>query len=95
MWEKIKTWLKNKLLPWAKLNWLSIGTFILLLIVYGALPTESGLGGLVGIWIAVIIGVLGWRLFKGKKIDNTTKPIVIHNENPPIVKPSDDTSGVE
>ena len=67
MWQKFKNWCKNKLLPWAKTNWLSIGTFIILLIVYGVLPEDSGLGALVGLWIFVILGILGYRLFIGKK----------------------------
>jgi hypothetical protein len=64
MWNKIKTWVVGKLWPWFKKNWLSIGTFLVLCIVYAKLPTNSGLGVFVGFWIFVVIGVLGWRLFK-------------------------------
>lgn len=83
MWEKIKAWLKNKLLPWAKKEWLEIGTFVMLLIVYGSLPTESFLGGIVGLWIFVILATLGWRLFKGPKKEPAVPPVIIHDDNPP------------
>ena len=64
MIEKLKIWAKTKLLPWAKKNWLTIVNFVVLGILYAALPEDSGLGVLVGLWIFVQIGVLGWRLFK-------------------------------
>ena len=67
MWQKIKTWCKDKLLPWAKKEWLELGTFLVLLISYGVLPEDSGLGVFIGLWIFVIIGVLGYRLFTKKK----------------------------
>ena len=63
MIEKFKNWSKNKLWPWFKSNWMIIINFVVLGILYGALPTESGLGALVGIWIFVQIGVIFWRLF--------------------------------
>ena len=65
--EKLKAWSKNKLLPWLKKEWLQLGTFIVLCISYGVLPEESGLGVFIGLWIFVIIAVLGYRLFTGKK----------------------------
>ena len=64
MWQKIKTWSKDKLLPWLKKEWLELGTFIVLLISYGVLLEDSGLGIFIGLWIFIIIGVLGYRLFK-------------------------------
>ena len=67
MVEKIKLWAQSKLLSWLKKEWLELGTFIVLLISYGVLPEESGLGVFIGLWIFVIIGVLGYRLFVGKK----------------------------
>ena len=63
MIEKLKIWAKTKLLPWAKKNWLTIVNFVVLGILYAALPEESGLGVLVGLWIFVQIAVLGYRLF--------------------------------
>jgi len=63
MIEKLKIWAKTKLLPWAKKNWLTIVNFAVLGILYAALPEESGLGVLVGLWIFVQIAVLGYRLF--------------------------------
>ena len=67
MVEKIKLWAQSKLLPWLKKEWLQLGTFIVLLISYRVLPEESGLGVFIGLWIFVIVGVLGYRLFVGKK----------------------------
>jgi hypothetical protein len=64
MIEKLKIWVKGKLWPWFKKNWLSLGTVVVLLIVYGVVPEESGLGILVGLWLFVIGAVLLWRLFK-------------------------------
>jgi hypothetical protein len=64
MIEKLKIWAKTKLLPWAKKNWMTIVNFFVLWILYSALPEDSGLGALVGLWIFVQIGVLGWKLFK-------------------------------
>ena len=64
MFEKLKVWAKTRLWPWFKSNWMVIVNFIVLGILYAALPEESLLGVLVGFWIFVQIGVLGWRLFK-------------------------------
>lgn len=76
MWQKIKTWAKNRLLPWLKKEWLELGTFIVLLIAYGVLPEESGLGVFIGLWIFIIIGVLGYRLFikKSPKLNPQPEP---------------------
>lgn len=76
MWQKIKTWGKEKLLPWLKKEWLELGTFVVLLIAYGVLPEESGLGVFIGLWIFIIIGVLGYRLFIGKKEVKKEDPAV-------------------
>lgn len=67
MWEKIKIWAKTKLLPWLKKEWMVLVNFLVLGILYGVLPEESGLGVLVGLWIFVQLGVIGYRLFSGKK----------------------------
>jgi hypothetical protein len=65
--ENLKAWGKNKLLPWLKKEWLQLGTFAVLCISYAVLPENSGLGIFIGLWIFVIIAVLGYRLFSGKK----------------------------
>lgn len=64
MIEKLKIWAKTKLVPWFKRNWMTLVNFLVLWVLYAALPEESALGALVGFWIFVQIAVLGWRLFK-------------------------------
>jgi hypothetical protein len=70
MIEKLKVWAKTKLLPWLKKEWMVLVNFLVLAILYAALPTDSGLGVFVGLWIFVQIAVLGYRLF----IKKTTTP---------------------
>jgi len=63
MIKKLKIWAKTKLLPWLKKEWMTLVNFLVLGILYAKLPTDSGLGVLVGFWIFVQIGVFGYRLF--------------------------------
>ena len=86
MWEKFKNWCKGKVLPWLKTNWLSLATFVVLLIINASLPDDSGLNVFVSLWIFVIIGVLGWRLFMGKKPLDPIVPVA-PIKNPEPVKP--------
>lgn len=64
MWKKFKNWIVKKLWPWFKENWVSIVNFFVLVIVYGKLPINSNLGVFVGLWLFIILAVLGWKLFK-------------------------------
>ena len=66
MFKKLKNWAITKLLPWLKKEWMILVNFIVLGVLYAALPTESGLGVLVGLWIFIQIGVIGYRLFVRK-----------------------------
>jgi|ADurb_Total_1113_FD_contig_51_1434745_length_676_multi_5_in_0_out_0_1 hypothetical protein len=67
LWEKVKTWAVNKLWPWFKREWVTIGSIVVLIICYGVLPEESGLGALVGFWLFVLGAVGLWRLFSKTK----------------------------
>jgi hypothetical protein len=68
MIEKIKLWAKGKLLPWLKTNWVSLLNIIVLFYVYGKVDEAvyPGVNLFVGLWIFILAGYYGWKLFNKK-----------------------------
>lgn len=69
MIEKIKLWLKGKLIPWLKLNWIALLNIIVLFYVYGKVDEAvyPGVNLFVGLWIFILAAYYGWKLFNKQK----------------------------
>lgn len=69
MWNKFEIWLITKAYPWLKKSWMEIVNFIMWVVAYGALSTDSTAGALVGLWLFLLMGYyIFWKLFGAEDI---------------------------
>lgn len=68
IWEKVKAWAVKTALPWLKKSWMQIVNIIIVFIAYDNLDESTLAGGIVGLWLFVLLAYyIFWKLLGAEK----------------------------
>lgn len=68
IWEKVKAWAVKTALPWLKKSWMQIINIIIVFIAYDKLDESTVAGGIVGLWLFVLLAYyIFWKLLGAEK----------------------------
>ena len=102
MWKQFEVWVVKKAYPWLKKSWMEVVNFVMWVVAYGALDTDSTTGTLVGLWLFLLMGYyIFWKLFGAENMfpfETVQAPPVVEKpvekvevktqlENPVVKKP--------